>query len=88
MLKDKLTAWQVTDEDAAQHKNYKQYLVAVEEMLARTDTPQAPWVIVEATDRCFTRVKVFENLIAALEKRLGSKAPPAPPARRKEARHA
>jgi hypothetical protein len=78
----------VTDEDAAQHKAYGNYLAAVEEMLARTDAPHAPWVIVEATDRCFTRVKVMETLIHTLETRLGDKAPPSPPAplsRRREA---
>ena len=84
LLRDKLTAWQVTDEDAAQHKAYDKYLVAVEEMLARTDSPFAPWTIVEATDRYFTRLKVFETIIRALEVKLGDQAPkpPAAPARR------
>jgi polyphosphate kinase 2 (PPK2 family) len=88
LLKDKLTAWQVTDEDALQHKRYARYLSAVETMLARTDSPHAPWVIVPATDRYFTRLAVFEALIHALEARLGDKAPPAsagPAAKGKEA---
>lgn len=72
LLKDELTAWQVSDEDAAQHQAYKKYLRAVEEMLARTDAPHAPWVIVEATDRHFSRLKVFESIIRALEARLKS----------------
>ncbi len=80
LLAHKLTAWQVAEEDAAQHRAYKQYLAAVEEMLARTDTPHAPWVIVEATDRYFARVKVFETLIRTLEARLGDQAPPGPTA--------
>jgi len=97
LLKDKLTAWQVTDEDAAQHENYPKYLVAVEEMLARTEAPHAPWIIVEATDRYFTRIKVLETLTSALERRLGDQAPPRPPepkakrtarAVKKEAAHA
>lgn len=95
LLKSKLTAWQVTEEDAAQYKAYKKYLAAVEEMLARTDTPHAPWIIVEATDRYFTRIKVLESIIHALEARLGEAAPPQPPAstrkpktRKAEAAHA
>ena len=80
LLRDKLTAWQVTDEDAAQHKAYDKYLVAVEEMLARTDSPFAPWTIVEATDRYFTRLKVFETVIRALELKLGDNAPKPPAA--------
>jgi AMP-polyphosphate phosphotransferase len=77
VLKDKMTTWQVSNEDSAQHKAYKKYLVAVEEMLVRTDAPHAPWTIVEATDRHFCRVKVIETIIHALEVRLGDKAPPA-----------
>ncbi len=91
LLKDKLTAWQVTAEDAAQHDAYKKYFVAVEEMLARTDSPYAPWTIVESTDRYFTRVKVFETLIRALEARLDVPPTPPkkkPPRKRKEAAHA
>ncbi len=91
LLKSELTAWQVTDEDRVQRTAHADYLAAVEEMLARTDAPHAPWVIVEATDRYFTRLKVFETLIRALEARLGDKAPSPQPARRspaKEANHA
>ena len=78
LLKDKLTAWQVSEEDAAQHKAYPKYLAAVEEMLARTDAPYAPWTIVEATDRYYTRIKVYETLIRALETRLDTSLPPQP----------
>ncbi|MCL5274081.1 MAG: hypothetical protein M1434_04950 [Chloroflexi bacterium] len=75
LLKHKLTEWQVSDEDAAEHKAYNKYLVAVEEMLARTDAAHAPWIIVEATDRYYTRVKVMETIIRALEMRLDVSKP-------------
>lgn len=77
LLADKLTAWQVTDEDALQHQKYDKYRAAVEEMLARTDAPFAPWTIVEATDRYYARLKVYETLVRALELRLGQSLPPA-----------
>jgi len=67
LSKDPLTAWQVTDEDRTQHRNYARYLAAVEEMLFRTDAAPAPWVIVEATDRRFARLKIMETTIATLE---------------------
>lgn len=101
LLKDKLTAWQVADEDKAQHKKYKKYLESVEEMLARTDAPHAPWTIVEATDRYFTRLKVMQTVIRGLEARLGAapassapaekkpaERPKAPAKKKKEAAHA
>ncbi len=67
LSKDALTAWQVTEEDREQQGSYDRYLAAVEEMLARTDTAAAPWVIVEATDRRFARLKIVETTIATLE---------------------
>lgn len=67
LLADPLTAWQVGDEDRTQHRRYAKYLAAVEEMLARTDTAVAPWVIVEATDRRFARLKIMETTISTLE---------------------
>lgn len=76
LLASKLTSWQVAGEDAAQHKSYDKYAAAVEEMLARTDFPHAPWVIVEATDRYHTRVRVFEEIVRAFEDRLAAHAPP------------
>ena len=76
LLKDPLTAWQVSDEDAHQLKHYAEYLIAAEEMLARTDAAHAPWVIVPASDRYYTRLTVMETLIRALEARLGDKTPP------------
>jgi len=71
LRKDKLTAWQVGEEDLIQHKNYEKYASFVEDMIARTDSPHAAWTIVESTDRYYMRVKVFETIIAALEARLG-----------------
>jgi polyphosphate kinase 2 (PPK2 family) len=83
LLKDKLTAWQVSEEDLAQQKKYDKYYNAVEDMLARTDSPHAPWTIVEATDRYHARVKVLETIISALETRLGLPTSLGPNAKRR-----
>jgi polyphosphate kinase 2 (PPK2 family) len=73
--KDPLESWRVTAEDWERHRKYDKYLTAAEEMLERTESEWAPWTIVEATDRWFARRKIFDTLIAALEKRLGPLAP-------------
>jgi polyphosphate kinase 2 (PPK2 family) len=70
--KDPLKSWQVTDEDWDHHKDYKKYLIAVEEMLERTETEWGPWTIVEATNRWWCRIKVFNTIIQALSERLDS----------------
>jgi polyphosphate kinase 2 (PPK2 family) len=75
LLGSKLTSWQVTAEDDAQHRDYDRHYEAVEEMLARTDFPHAPWAIIEATDRYHTRIRVFEEIIRALEDRLQADIP-------------
>ncbi len=73
---DPLTRWHVQPEDWEHHRKYDKYLVAVEEMLERTDTEWGPWTIVEATSRWYARKKVFDTLIRRLEERLGDAAPP------------
>jgi polyphosphate kinase 2 (PPK2 family) len=69
--KDPLKSWQVTEEDWDHHRDYEKYLIAVEEMLERTETEWAPWTIVEATNRWWARAKVFQTIINALSERLG-----------------
>jgi polyphosphate kinase 2 (PPK2 family) len=75
---DPLEAWHVQPEDWAHHKKYGQYLIATEEMLALTDTEWGRWVVVEATDRRWTRVKVFETLVQRLEDALTDRGLPLP----------
>lgn len=69
---DPLNAWHVQPEDWEHHRQYDDWLLAYEEMFERTDTEWGPWTIVEATNRRYTRVKIFKALIAALEERLAS----------------
>jgi polyphosphate kinase 2 (PPK2 family) len=77
--RDPLESWRLTPADWARHKKYDRYLEAAEEMLELTESEFAPWTIVEATSRWYARRKVFETLIAAMERRLGPKAPPRAP---------
>ncbi|MFZ0706822.1 MAG: hypothetical protein WAM71_14545 [Candidatus Korobacteraceae bacterium] len=72
---DPMQAWRVTKDDWARHKKYDQYLAATEEMLELTESEYAPWTIVPATSKSFTRKYVFQTIISALEKQLGAKAP-------------
>jgi len=64
---DPLTAWQVEAEDWKRHEKYDEYLAAAEEMLAYTETEWAPWTIVAATDRRWTRMKVLDTVVEQLE---------------------
>ena len=39
-------------------------------MLERTSTTNAPWVVVEATDKRWATVELFERVVQAMENRL------------------
>jgi len=47
--KDPLTRWKVTRDDWKHFRKYDSFIEASEHAIRRTDTPLAPWVIVEAT---------------------------------------
>jgi polyphosphate:AMP phosphotransferase len=62
------TAWRVTKEDWKHHRQYDQYVSAIEDMLAKTSTDAAPWTVVEAHDRRFAAIKAFKTFVTALER--------------------
>jgi polyphosphate kinase 2 (PPK2 family) len=65
--KDPLKQWKLTDEDWRNRKKRRAYTRAIEDMLAETDTENAPWTLVEADSKRYARVKVVESVIAAAE---------------------
>jgi polyphosphate kinase 2 (PPK2 family) len=64
---DPLRAWKLTDEDWRNRKKRPAYVKAVEEMVDRTSSPEAPWTIVEAENKRWARVKVLDTVVAAME---------------------
>jgi len=73
MEKDPTQSWKVTKEDWEHHKRYEDYQRVIEEMLERTSTSYAPWTIVEATERRFRRVRIFQTIIKAMQEGLERK---------------
>ncbi|MER5319428.1 polyphosphate kinase 2 family protein [Streptosporangium roseum] len=67
---DPLRAWKLTDEDWRNRDKRPQYEAAVEDMLARTDHPKAPWHVVAGDDKRLARVTVVETVCAAVEAEL------------------
>ncbi len=62
--------WKITDEDWRNREKWDQYEEAVDEMLIRTSTPYAPWIVVEGNCKYYARIKVLETVVNAIEKRL------------------
>jgi polyphosphate kinase 2 (PPK2 family) len=76
--RDPLKAWKLTAEDWRNREKWPQYEAAVEEMLDRTDHAGAPWVLVEAEDKRWARVKVAESVVRAIEAGLATRNLPVP----------
>ena len=64
--------WKITDEDWRNRDKWDVYKIAVDEMLLKTSTVNAPWIIVEAQNKYYARIKVLNETIAAIEKRLNA----------------
>jgi polyphosphate kinase 2 (PPK2 family) len=65
--KNPVKAWKLTDEDWRNRRRRKAYTAAIEDMLDATDSPWAPWHLVEGDDKRWARVKVVETVIAQVE---------------------
>lgn len=62
--------WKITDEDWRNREKWDQYEDAVNEMLIRTSTPNAPWIVVEGNCKYYARIKVLESVVEAIEEKL------------------
>lgn len=65
--------WKITDEDWRNREKWDQYEDAVNEMLLRTSTDYAPWVVVEGNSKYYARVKVLETVVKAIEAKIKEK---------------
>jgi polyphosphate:AMP phosphotransferase len=62
--------YKITDEDWRNRKKWDPYVAAVNEMVARTHRPQAPWIIVSGNDKRWSRIQILEAVCDRLERAL------------------
>jgi polyphosphate:AMP phosphotransferase len=60
--------YKVTKEDYRNRDRWDDYIVAVEEMIARTSTPAAPWHVIAANDKRAARVEVLQHVCDRLKR--------------------
>jgi AMP-polyphosphate phosphotransferase len=65
--KDPLKQWKLTEEDWRNREKREEYVAAVEDMLARTDEPVAPWDVIAGDSKRWARVAVIETVIKRIE---------------------
>jgi polyphosphate kinase 2 (PPK2 family) len=63
-------AWKLTAEDWRNREKWSVYERAVEDMLLKTSTLNAPWTIVEGNDKYWARVKALTTLVEVLSREL------------------
>ena len=72
--KVKATSWKIGKDEWEKHKQYGKYIKAAEEMIERTNTAGSPWVVIEAHDREYAILKIFEVLMFTWENALKAAA--------------
>lgn len=60
--------WKITPEDYRNRDKWKEYERATNDMLEKTDTKHAPWVVVPANRKWYARVHVCEEAVRVLSK--------------------
>lgn len=74
-----LKSWKLTEEDWRNREKHTAYREAVEDMVARTDRPEARWHLVPAESKRYARVRVTRTVIEEIEagmRRWGQEPPP------------
>jgi len=63
--------WKLTEDDWRNRERWDDYEIAVHDMVERTSTLAAPWVLVEANDKPYARIKVLESICDAQQAKVG-----------------
>lgn len=61
-------SWKLTNEDWRNRERFEEYIAAADEMLRKTDSDTAPWVLVAGNDKYYARVQVLEETVAHITK--------------------
>jgi polyphosphate:AMP phosphotransferase len=63
---DPMKQWKITEEDWRNRSRWDEYQEAVNQMIDLTSTPYAPWTVVEANDKYYSRVKTLQTIVDAV----------------------
>jgi polyphosphate:AMP phosphotransferase len=67
--------WKLTGEDWRNREKWDHYESAVNDMVERTSTRQAPWTLVEANDKNHARIKILQVICDGLKKGIALRPP-------------
>ena len=69
---DPLKQWKITDEDWRNRDKWDEYDTRVNKMIESTNTPHAPWIVVESNDKRYARLKILKTIVDAIKEALDS----------------
>ena len=67
LAKNPDTKWRVKEADLEQNRNYGKQMERFDRILEKTDHSHAKWTVIEADDRRFADVKVYQTVVDAME---------------------
>jgi polyphosphate kinase 2 (PPK2 family) len=68
--KNEFKRWKITEEDWRNRKRWDEYEQAVNTMIRKTSTPEAPWTIVPANNKYYARILTIRTVIEAIQKKV------------------
>lgn len=79
-LDDPWKRWKTGVEDYRNRARRDEYLAAMHEMFAQTDTPNAPWFVIDGNDKKAARIDALSHVAERLEAAVSMTPPPRDPA--------
>lgn len=70
LLSDENTSWRVSEKDKKHNKDYERHYKAFDVMINQTNTINAPWNVIAATDKRYTKREVLKIVINKIEEAL------------------
>jgi polyphosphate kinase 2 (PPK2 family) len=78
-LEHKWKRWKVTEEDLRNRARRDDYVAAIKDMFAATDTRWAPWTVIDGNDKKAARIDALRRVADALAAALPAEPPPPRP---------
>jgi polyphosphate kinase 2 (PPK2 family) len=79
-LEDPWKHWKTGLDDYHNRARRADYLVAMDEMFARTDTAKAPWIVIDGNHKKAARIAALQSIAGHLERAVPMDPPPLDPA--------
>ena len=71
--------WKITPDDIRNRLKWDAYETAIDDMIARTSTKRAPWIVIPSDDKRYARIEALQVIAGALSEGVDTGPPPLDP---------